>query len=93
MRNTVNADKFGRDALADFWIVVWFTENRQTGVRMKVDEARANDFIVSVDHPFSFEIFEAYITSFESQGVVFDKNGTAKPRRPGAVDDPGVVDE
>jgi len=81
MRYAINPDEFGSNPLSDLRIMVGFTKNIETSMRVKIDEPGTNDVVLSVDNFFSGVIVEIYAPPpFYFQCVVGNEYRTSELR-------------
>ena len=89
--DAVYTHKLGGYALAHLGIVVRLSEDRQSGVRVQVDEAGAHDEPGGVDDAPSVDA--GGIAAVNGERVAFDDDRGPEARRSAAVDDQPVLDQ
>ena len=90
VRNPIDADELGGHALSHLGIVMGLPKDRQSGVGMQVDEARAHYIACRIYGPCRLEA--GVFATVQRDLFVLDEHGRIKPRTTAAVDYQAVDD-
>tara|TARA_B100000749_G_scaffold189892_1_gene147146 strand:+ start:322 stop:645 length:324 start_codon:yes stop_codon:yes gene_type:complete len=84
----VDPHKFGRNALSHFGVVMRLSEDRQPGVRVKIDESWAHDSTFGVNCADGFQV--GNVASVDSHLFARHAYGAIKSGAAAAVDNESV---
>jgi hypothetical protein len=91
VRDAVDTHEFRGNALAHFGIVMRGTQDGEPGMRMQIDEARANHMVGSINHTSCLQ--GRGITSVNRHALVFDEHCGIKAGTPTPVNDQTMLNE
>ena len=90
MRYPVDTNQLRRHALAHLGVVVWLTEHGESGVRVEIDESRADYFAFGIDGAGGLQT--GVVAPMDGDAIVLNQDRSVKPGAAGTVDHHTVMD-